>query len=110
MLKIWVYFVLTLITLTLNLKGTMAQSETMSEDNSVVDLETISCRDLLKLNDEDKRSTIIFFHGYMSGKQSDLTADVDVLGEISNQVIDYCIDNPDDTLMSVFNRYRGLNR
>jgi hypothetical protein len=62
---------------------------------------------LLKLNGDDQNSTMIFFHGYMSGKQNASSADVNALREISTQVIDYCIDNPDDTLMSVFNKYSG---
>lgn len=107
MLKIGGCLILTVIALSFNVKVLMAQSETMPENDSIIDLSTVSCRDLLKLDDEDKNSTILFFHGYMSGKKGDLNADVDALAEISSQVIDYCIDNPDDTLMSVFNRYRG---
>ena len=83
------------------------QNEPKQEDASMVNTETLACRALLKLGDSDKEATLSYFHGFMSGKDNKLTVDVGKLGDISDQVIDYCIDNPDDPLFKVFERYRS---
>jgi hypothetical protein len=84
-----------------------AQAQPMRDDKSNIELKSISCRRLLKLNDSDKEATLVFFHGYMSGKKSELTVDVPALSEVSDKVIDHCIDNPNDFLLTVFEEYRG---
>jgi hypothetical protein len=61
---------------------------------------------LLKLNDSEQEAAIMFFHGYISGKNGELTVDVSALGEVSDKVIDHCIDNPNDFLLNVFEQYR----
>jgi hypothetical protein len=63
---------------------------------------------LLKQGDADKEATIAYFHGFMSGKNNELTADTLALGETSDQIIEHCIDNPDDSLLQVFEQYRNI--
>ena len=84
--------------------GVYGQSEmgAASESASMVDIASVDCRELLKLNDSDKEATISYYHGFFSGKNNKLVVDVLKLGEISEQVIDYCIGNPNDSLLSVF--------
>ena len=72
------------------------------QDASTVDISTLDCRELLKLNDNDKEATLSYYHGYLSGKNNQLTVDVIKLGEVSDQIIDYCIDNPNEPLLNVF--------
>lgn len=84
-----------------------AQDKPTQDNTSTVELKTVDCRRLLKLNDSEKEAAIIFFHGYISGKNSDLTADVPALSEVTDKVIDHCIDNPNDALLTVFEQYRG---
>ena len=84
-----------------------AQDRPMQDDTSTVELKTLACRRLLKLNDSEKEAAIMFLHGYISGKKSELTVDVPALSEVSDKVIDHCIDNPNDVLLSVFEQYRG---
>lgn len=72
------------------------------EDASVIDIAALDCRELLKLNDSDKEATLSYYHGYLSGKNNQLTVDVIELGEISDQVIDSCIDNPNEPLLTLF--------
>jgi hypothetical protein len=84
-----------------------AQDKPMQDDTSIVELKNLPCRKLLKLNDSEKEAAIIFFHGYISGKKSELTVDVPALSEVSDKVIDHCIDNPNDQLLSTFEQYRG---
>ena len=85
-----------------------AQNEPQQEDGSTINLESITCRSLLKQGDADKEATIAYFHGFMSGKNNELTADTLALGETSDQIIEHCIDNPDDSLLQVFEQYRNI--
>jgi hypothetical protein len=85
-----------------------AQNEPQQEDGSTINLESIACRSLLKQNDTDQEATIAYFHGFMSGKNNKLTANTLALSEISDQIIDHCIDNPNDSLLQVFEEYRQL--
>ena len=84
-----------------------AENKPMQDDNSMIELKSLACRRLLKLNDSEKEAAIMFFHGYISGQKSELTVDVPALSKISDQVIDHCIDNPNDSLLSLFEQYRS---
>ena len=81
--------------------------DTPIDNDTSVELKTFACRRLLKLNDSDKNAAILFFHGYISGKKGELIANVPALRDVSDKVIDHCIDNPNDFLLSVFEQYRG---
>ncbi len=77
------------------------------ETSPVVDTKTLDCRELLKLRDSDLEATLSYYHGFMSAKNNQMSVDVVKLGKISDQVIDYCIDNPNDPILKVFERYRN---
>ena len=61
---------------------------------------------MLKLRDEDLETTLAYYHGFMSAKNNQMNVDVIKLGKVSDQVIDYCIDNPNEEILKVFERYR----
>lgn len=77
-----------------------------TDDSSPVDLGKISCRELLKMPGDDKRLTLVFFHGFMNGKKNQMTFDRVALRDATDKVTEYCIDHPADTLISVFDKYR----
>ncbi len=81
-----------------------AQAQSASED--VVDLQTLDCRTLLKAEDDNRASILVFMHGYISGKKGDMSINGDQLSAVTDQVIDACIDQPDAKLLSVFEQYR----
>jgi hypothetical protein len=88
--------------------GIQAQNKpTENNNNSMVDLKSITCRSLLKLDDSDKEATMIFFHGYMSGKKGESMINVPNLAEISDQIIDHCINQPDETLLNMFEKHKS---
>ncbi len=87
--------------------GINAQNKPGENNNFVVDIKSITCRSLLKLDDSDKEATMIFFHGYMSGKKGELMIDVPNLAEISDQIIDGCIDKPNETLLNMFEKHKS---
>jgi len=76
------------------------------EPQDEINLTTIDCRTLLQMDGDDQDSTILFFHGFMTAKNNESVILVDKLGEATDNVINYCIDNPDDTLLNTFTKYR----
>ncbi len=96
-------FVLSISSVSVSVYG---QNGPKQEDTSMIDAETLACRFLLKLNDSERQATLAYYQGFMSGKQNELMVDVEKLGEVSEKVIDHCIDNPDDSLLTIFEQYR----
>ncbi|ACB51911.1 unknown [Crocosphaera subtropica ATCC 51142] len=76
-----------------------------SEDTKV-ELNQISCRELLKMPGKDKELTFIFFHGFMTAKKNQMVIDRIALREATDKITDYCINNPDSMLMTAFEEYR----
>jgi len=72
----------------------------------VVDLKTQTCRTLLRMPGDERDFTIIFYHGFMSGKKNNTLFNGPELSEITDQIIDYCIDHPNDELLKVFEAKR----
>jgi hypothetical protein len=58
------------------------------------------------MDGDDQDSTILFFHGLMTAKNNESVILVDKLGEATDNVVNYCIDNPNDTLLNTFIKYR----
>ncbi|MGK7940728.1 MAG: HdeA/HdeB family chaperone [Crocosphaera sp.] len=77
-----------------------------SSEDTKVDLNKISCRELLKMPGKDKELTLVFFHGLMTAKNNQMIIDRIALREATNKITDDCIDNPNLMLMTVFDKYR----
>ena len=83
------------------------QNGSKQEGTSMINTETLTCRDLVKLGDSDQEATMAYYHGFISGKKNELMVDAVELGDISEKTFDYCIDNPKDSLLSVFEKHRN---
>lgn len=92
-----------LVSLTSEVRGQKLSNRDLSNS---IDLARLTCRELLKSEGSDRSNLIIFMHGYMSGKKSDLRIDVPELSEVTDRVIDNCIDKPETELLRIFERYR----
>jgi HdeA/HdeB family len=89
--------------------GIMAVTQTtpiFSQDRpkewTVIDLNTLDCRTLLKMQAEAKDATLAFYHGLITGMTKETSVNVPVLAETTDKVIEHCIDNPKDVLLKVF--------
>ncbi len=84
--------------------GTIAQAQPAPEEeqDDIVDLKTVTCRDLLKTDGEDRTNTFVFMYGYINGTKGDLTINGPALADASEKILDACIDSPDSTILSVF--------
>lgn len=70
-----------------------------------VPIEQVTCRDLMLMHD-DQESTLVFFHGFMSGKKGEMVYKDNELSEATVKILEYCIDNPAATVLSAFEKFR----
>lgn len=86
--------------------ATPALSQEKTKVDVVVDLKTQDCRTLLRMSGSERDFTLVFYHGFMSGKKNDTNFNGPELAKITDQIIDHCIDNPNDGLLKVFETMR----
>ncbi len=84
----------------------VGMTSVQAEEGIKVDLNDIDCREMLKMDDEEKQFTLIFFHGFSSGKNSQMTFDELALTKATDGIEDHCIDNPNDKLLTAFEKFR----
>ena len=93
-----------LSTITIPVSNLLSLAQDTSE-NTKVELEKISCRELLKMPGKDRELTLVFFHGLMVARNNQTIVDRIALREATDKITDYCKDNPDVTLMNAFDQY-----
>jgi hypothetical protein len=65
-------------------------------------IDKTTCRELLQMSGDSRDFSMIFMHGFMSGKKNELLFDAPTLTAATDVAVDYCINNPDNTLLSAF--------
>lgn len=73
-------------------------------EGEVVDMTHYLCKDVMRMYDEDRAVTIGVLHGYMLGKKNATSFIADDLAKVSNQFIEYCLDNPNEKAMESFEK------
>jgi hypothetical protein len=66
------------------------------------DFGTQSCKDVMRLSGEDREIALAFAHGYVLGKKGTTQYDVDTLAQVTDDFIDYCLDNPKANALQSF--------
>lgn len=69
-----------------------------------VDINKLTCKEVMAGNDSDRDAVMAFFHGYMAGKSSSKTVDVTALGAKTDAVKDFCLSNPTTPVMDAFHK------
>lgn len=101
---------------TLALVAIVGQTATMTANGqtqsnaSMFNLGTVTCKDLMLSESEDKRLTISLFHGFFNGRKNETRIDANQLAQVTDEIENYCVDNPKSTLMSAFQKYRGESK
>ncbi len=78
------------------------EDDTLSKN--AVDLSTITCEAMMKTNDDDRGSMLIWLLGYNSYVADDPTFDLDALGNTVTAIATYCIENPTMGLVTASNK------
>ena len=66
----------------------------------------LDCRTLLRLGGEERAYTLLYLHGFVSGKSNQLLLPTEELAAATDRVVDHCIDRPGDKLLPVFEQVR----
>lgn len=82
--------------------GASAQNE-----NLVLQMDEFSCKGMLIRSGFERDFTVAYMHGFMSGKMNETEFDVAKLTAATDAVLEYCIQNPDATILSAFEQARG---
>jgi hypothetical protein len=76
------------------------------KEGIVIDIQTIDCRSMLKMNNEEREFTLLYFHGFKSGKDGQMTFNGPEFAAATDAIMDYCIDNPSKSLIAAFEEKR----
>lgn len=82
------------------------ETETNVESEDVASLDATTCREILLSSGDNRSNSLIFMHGYINGKKGELVVDAPALADITQQVINTCIDNPDRSVLEVMEEAR----
>ena len=69
-------------------------------------IDEMTCREMLKMGGSERDFTMIFLHGFMSGKKSELLFEPGPLADATDKVLDSCINDPNQKLLVVFESAR----
>ena len=70
----------------------------------VINMATITCKDLLEGKADDIGAILMWLHGYYGGRAGDTTLDTDAFTKGSEQIGKYCGQNPTVTVMQAIER------
>lgn len=70
-------------------------------------LDQLECRTLLRLDGDERAYTLLYYHGFISGRQNLLLLPAEQLAEATDRIIDRCIDKPSEKVLTVFEQVRA---
>jgi uncharacterized membrane protein len=69
------------------------------------DFGTQTCKEVMRLSGSDRDIALAFAHGYVLGKKGTTQYEVDALAQVTDQFIDYCLDNPAANALQSFEKF-----
>jgi hypothetical protein len=69
-------------------------------------LAELDCRTLLRLGGEERAYTLLYFHGFVSGRMNQTELSTDAMAAATDRIVEHCIDKPADKLLAVFEQVR----
>jgi len=82
-----------------------ASASSAESGAQMVDIESYKCKDIMRMSGEERTVAVAVLHGYMLGKKAATKFDSDELNKISNDFIEYCLDNPSDQALASFTKF-----
>jgi hypothetical protein len=83
----------------------VAAAAALAEEPSTQrDLNEYLFKDVMRLSGSDREVSLALVHGYRLGKMGTTQFDVDVLSNLTDRFIDYCLDNPNDKALATFEK------
>ena len=91
--------VVTMTVLSLGLPNAFAEEPAKPND-----LNSYRCKDIMRLSGEDREVALALVHGYRLGKKGTTQYQTEVLAEITDKFIDYCLDHPQEGALKSFEK------
>ena len=88
--------------ITLSCVGTSALAARPS--GSTKDLANFRCKDVTRLSGEERQIALALVHGYVLGKKGTTRYDVELLSQITDEFVDYCLDHPTANALKSFEK------
>ena len=66
-----------------------------------------TCGDMLRETGDSRDFTMIYMHGFISGKKSEMVMDTLELTQATDRLLDICIADPSANLLKSFEKARG---
>ncbi|MGB5452261.1 MAG: HdeA/HdeB family chaperone [Sedimenticolaceae bacterium] len=73
-------------------------------EGEVVDMSAYLCKDVMRMSDEERDVTLGVLHGYMLGRKGATSFVSDDLAKVSDEFVEYCLDNPYEKAMASFEK------
>ncbi len=70
----------------------------------VINMATITCKDLLEGKSDDIGAILMWLHGYYGGRSGDTRLDIEAFTKGSEKIGQYCGQNPTVTVMQAIER------
>lgn len=106
-------FPLILVALAGPLAGTPAHAQAAApaaDSRPQQALGELECRTLLRLSGDERDFTILYLHGFVSGRVNQQLLPVKDLAEATDRLIDECIDKPSAKVLGVLEHVRGARK
>ena len=102
MLKFSAHVMAASVLLALALPGAGALAAEPKGEKDVRDLRGNTCKDVMRLSGQDRDVALALAHGYVLGKKGTTKYEIEVLAQITDKFIDYCLDNPTANALDAF--------
>ncbi len=90
------------VLLALALPGAGALAAEPKGGKDVRDLRGNTCKEVMRLSGQDRDVAIALAHGYVLGKKGTTKYEIEVLAQITDKFVDYCLDNPKANALDAF--------
>lgn len=76
-----------------------------AEDTSgAKDLNAFLCKDVMRLSGGERENALALVHGYRLGKNNTTKYQIEVLADLTDRFVEYCLDNPNDNALAAFEK------
>jgi hypothetical protein len=92
------------LTLTAFLTIPLLYATAGAAEDEVVDMNNYLCKDIMRMSGEERGLALGVMHGYALGKKGATSFKPDDANALSNDFIEYCLDNPSDKALESFEK------
>lgn len=85
--------------------GAQDKAKTPPTSAPVVDLNALTCKDVMRLSGEDRSIAFGVLHGYFLGKKGTTSYVSSTLARATDDFVEYCLDHPSDGALQAFAKF-----